>query len=73
MIWARKSLVHFLAVLLFVTLLGLAAAVNFNLNLAHPDKLKGWLAESKIYDNVVSSLLDKAQTDNNTSATVPFR
>jgi hypothetical protein len=65
MIWLRKGFVHFLSVVLSVVLLicliGGATAIGFNNNLSHPDKLESWLVSSKIYDHLVSAILDQAQ------------
>jgi ABC-type uncharacterized transport system permease subunit len=52
----RKGVVHLLAVVLFVSLLGLAVSTGANRTFT-PDKLKGWLAQSGIYDQVVPAIL----------------
>jgi hypothetical protein len=61
--WLRKSLGHLLAVLFLVSLLGIAVCVSANRNLSQPDKLKGWLSDSKIYDNLIAGTLEKAEKD----------
>lgn len=57
----RKGTVHVLAVILLVSLLGGAIATSISYNFSQPQKLESWLAESKIYDSVVTTALDKAQ------------
>jgi hypothetical protein len=69
----RKSVVHFLSVILLICLLGLAATVGFSRDLGSPAKLESWLASSKIYDRLVSAELDQAQksaVNNGTSGSV---
>jgi hypothetical protein len=61
----RKGVVHLLAVVLFVSLLGLAVSTGANRTFT-PDKLKGWLAQSGIYDQVVPAILKSAETKSTT-------
>ena len=61
MIWLRKGFVHLLSIVLLVSLLGGVAAISFNLNLAHPAKLEGWLADSGIYDRLPAAVLVQTQ------------
>ncbi|HEY5153057.1 MAG TPA: hypothetical protein VII55_03710 [Candidatus Saccharimonadales bacterium] len=61
MIWLRRGFVWLLSVVLFVSLIGGIAAVNFNHGLGNPSKLEGWLGSSKIYDQVTASALKQAE------------
>jgi hypothetical protein len=61
MIWLRRGFVFLLSVVLFVSLVGGVASLNINHNLANPSHLESWLADSKIYDHVVSSALKQAE------------
>lgn len=62
--WVRKSFGFLFAVILLTSLISLAASLVLNRNLGNPGPLKQWMAESKIYDNVVASLIaDAAKAD----------
>jgi hypothetical protein len=61
MLWLRKGIVHVLAVLLLVVLLGSAVATGLKIDFAHPTKLEAWLAESHLYNQLASDTLNKAQ------------
>ncbi len=61
--WFRKVLVAFFALILFITLLDIAAAVAINKNFGNPEQVKSWLTESKIYDNAVQAVLNSTQDD----------
>lgn len=61
MTWVRKGIVHLLALVLLVSLLGGALSVNANLNLTHPAKLETWLSQSNFYSGLVTNELHKAQ------------
>ncbi len=60
MIWLRRSLVGFLSLMLFVSLLGGALAASARLNLTHPAKIEAWLAQSLLYDHFVNTVIDEA-------------
>lgn len=59
----RKGVVHLLGILFFVSLLGGVWALDINYNFSQPDKLKGWLHDSKVYDNVIKASLTDAQNE----------
>ena len=61
MIWARKGLVHVLAFLLFVSLLGGALAFSTNTALSKPTRLEGWLKDSGLYSRFVDNAITQAQ------------
>lgn len=61
MIWVRKGFVHFLSLLLLVSLIGGAFAVSADINLTHPAKLEAWLGQSGFYSGVVTKALNDAQ------------
>lgn len=65
----RKGIVHLLAVILFFSLLGGVNFIGINANLSKPDKLEGWLKDSKIYDGVIDSALDQASKDGGADTT----
>lgn len=60
MIWLRKGIVHLLALVLLIALLGIALAVGFNHDFSNPNKLEGWLAGSNIYDQIIPNALNNA-------------
>jgi hypothetical protein len=60
MIWLRKGIVHLLAFILLVALLGVALAVGFNRDFSNPNKLEGWLAGSNIYSQIIPNALNNA-------------
>jgi hypothetical protein len=67
--WVRKGFVQLFAVILLISLLGLSVSLALNQNLGRPEPVKSWLAESKIYDNLVSDLIsDAAKTDSERAA-----
>lgn len=73
MIWLRKGLVYLLSVVLFVALVGSAAALNFNRDFANPARLESRLAASGIYDHLASAVLqqaEKSSANNGDSGTV---
>lgn len=73
MVWLRKGFVHFLSVVLFICLIGVAAATGASLSLSHPDKLESWLSSSKIYDHLTGAALDQSQkSGNGSSGSVSF-
>jgi hypothetical protein len=57
----RKSLVHFLSLVLFLSLLGGAYATSGNIAFRHPDKVKIWLKESNLYGHFVSEVIAQGQ------------
>lgn len=61
MLWVRKGLVHLLSLLLFACLIGAAVATSININLSHPDKIKTWLNQSRVYDHFVAEAIAQAQ------------
>lgn len=61
MSWVRKSFVHLLALLLLVSLLGLASAVSFNMNFSKPDHVETWLQQSNLYGHFVSNVISQSQ------------
>lgn len=61
MLWVRKAFVHLLSLLLFLCLLGLAAATSANINLSSPKKVESWLNQSKLYDHFVAQATSQAQ------------
>ena len=63
MIWLRKGIVHLMAVLLFVTLLGGVGALSFNRTLGEPQQLEKLLEESGLYDHAVTGALDHSQDE----------
>jgi hypothetical protein len=63
MVWLRKGLVHFLAFILFLALLGGVWSIGINRNFGNPERVKTLLAESKVYDKAVSAVLNSAQKD----------
>ncbi len=65
MIWVRKGFVHFLAILLFISLVGGVAILNVNRVFGQPAEVKTLVAQSGIYDHLVSAALDQSQTDAN--------
>lgn len=60
MIWVRKGIVWLLSLLLLVTLLGAAFSISFNRTLGQPEKVKTYLAESRIYDHFVAYVAKQA-------------
>lgn len=64
MMWLRKGIVHLLAALLLISLLGVADAYSLNHNFSKPDKLESWLAESGVYNKIIPQALNSAQTAN---------
>ena len=69
MIWLRRGVVLVLSLLLLFCLLAGVAAIGLNNNFAKPDKLEAWLAESKIYDNLIAARLGQSQKSGATSST----
>jgi DNA-binding protein Fis len=61
MSWWRKSLVHFLSLLLFLSLIGGAYATSANIAFRHPDKVKVWLKQSNIYGHFVANTITQGQ------------
>jgi len=61
MVWVRKGAIHVLALVLLVSLLGLAFSASARLNLTHPGKLEGWLKQSGFYTSFVNDRLHSAQ------------
>lgn len=64
MLWLRRILVGLFTLLLFAALMAAADAAAINANLANPNKLESWLADSGIYNHVVSDVLTKSQNSN---------
>lgn len=61
--FAKRALL-FLATALFGTFLfSLVAATTFTQTAAKPDKLKGWLVESDVYNRLVPAMMEKLQED----------
>jgi hypothetical protein len=76
MVWLRKGLVHFLAFVLLVSLLAGVWLIGLNHNFGKPDKVKTWIANSKVYDRAVSAVLDSSQDDsvkNGTTTSVSLK
>jgi hypothetical protein len=69
MVWLRKGLVHFLAFVLLISLLAGVWLIGFNHNFGNPDKVKTWIANSKIYDRAVSAVLNSTQDDSTKNGT----
>lgn len=63
----RKGLVFILVPLLLFALIGAAVSTSSNINLKNPDKIQGWLKDSKLYDHFVSNATEQAakSTGNN--------
>ncbi|MDB5164888.1 MAG: hypothetical protein JWL89_514 [Candidatus Saccharibacteria bacterium] len=62
----RKLAVGILSLLLLVSLVGGAQAVSTNMALRHPDKIEGWLDQSKFYDHFIDNALEQAQKSSTT-------
>jgi hypothetical protein len=54
MIWLRKSLVHFLSVVLFFSLVGGVFALSATQTFGKPDNVKTWLKESNFYESFLN-------------------
>ncbi len=70
MIWVRKGVVWLLSLLLLAALLGTAFSTSFNRTLGQPEKVKTYLAESRIYDHFVAYVgkqASKSEGDNQSS------
>ena len=67
MVFFRKVLVSFFASILLIALLAGVTTLGFNRGFSKPDNIKTWLAESKVYDNVVSAALNSSQEDSSKS------
>ncbi len=67
--WVRRILVYLLSIVLVVSLLGIALSTSIRLSLSHPSKIGGWLDQSNLYANLVTTITDQAQTaiENNVS------
>jgi hypothetical protein len=67
--WVRRIFVYLLSVILLVSLFGIALATSIQVGLSHPNKVEGWLEQSHLYTNLVSTITDQAQTaiENNVS------
>jgi hypothetical protein len=61
----RKFLYHSLSVLLFIFLVATAWSSAATLTFSKPDKVKGWLHESKIYDHFVDTAIEESQKSTN--------
>ena len=66
----RKGFVHFLSIVLLVSLVGGAYAASFDLTLAHEDKVEKWLVDSKLYDAFINTALKEAKQAQEPSRTV---
>lgn len=69
MVWLRKGLVHFFALVMFLTLLGSVWSIGINRDFGNPARVKSLLSESKVYDKAVSAVLNNAQRDAETNGT----
>ncbi|MGC1177349.1 MAG: hypothetical protein WA843_04735 [Candidatus Saccharimonadales bacterium] len=65
--WARKGFVHCLAVLLFISLLGVAFTISALYTFTPPAKVEKTLAQSKLYDHFVSNAINEAEKSSNSS------
>lgn len=59
----RKWLAGLLGVVLFLTLIGVANSISFNRTFGTSANIKKTLADSKFYDQLVNSVLDKTQQE----------
>lgn len=73
MIWLRKGFGLFFSLILFLSLVAGVSSFAFNLSFGTPAKVKTWLAESKIYDSVVSAALNSSQDDGNSDGSVDMK
>jgi hypothetical protein len=58
----RKLVVFLLSVLLYIVIVGAATATSITLVFSQPTKLENMLAQSKLYDNLVSNVLEQVNT-----------
>lgn len=65
--WFRKVLVAFFALILFISFIDIAWSVAIVRNLSSPTTVKAWIADSKVYDNAVSAVLNNTQNDDDKS------
>src|SRR5436309_3534628 len=75
MYFVRRSLYHFLSVILFLLLLATAWSTSAALTFSNPHRVEAWLSESKLYDHFVDNFLDQSQgstEDNSTLEGVPL-
>lgn len=63
----RKGIVHLLSVILFIALLSFVSSTAFNNTFGSPQKLEGWVADSKLESVLVSNALTQAQSANEDS------
>lgn len=61
--WARRWFAHLLGIILFLALLGTAYSISLNRTFGTAPKVENLLAESHVYDNVVSTVLSKTQQE----------
>ncbi len=61
MIWVRKTLAYLLSLILLLALVAGVFAGGVTTAFAHPDKVKAWLSQSKVYDHFVSEVIQQSQ------------
>jgi hypothetical protein len=57
----RKIVVLLLSLVLLVSLVGVAFSTSSNVAFTHPDKLEGWLNQSKFYDHFVAMVAGETE------------
>ncbi|MEK7599531.1 MAG: hypothetical protein AAB462_00640 [Patescibacteria group bacterium] len=66
--WLRKGFVGLLSIVLLLCLFGIAASTNIVRNLGQPTQIESWLSDSKIYDNVMASVLQQSKEEGSSNS-----
>lgn len=73
--WFRNVVAYFLTILLFSSLFLAVTVTSTNLAFAKPSRIEHWIAQSGLYDSLVSTAIDQAQksTTNSTAGGVSIK